>query len=119
MGETPSVLASTSILSRLPGACDFINMSTSTWWKSFPSGGRSADARTSSISIGSRASYPARSSCDRPLIGTAWLARQLASTGRRVRAGEIHRWMTAPVPLDEGDCAEAIFDGDVLMSCRR
>ena len=93
-------------------------MSTSMSWTSSPSGGRSADARTSSFRSVPRASCPARSSCDRSLIGTAWLARQLASTGRRLRAGEIHRWMTAPVPLDEGDCAEAIFDGDVLVSCR-
>ena len=56
-----------------------------------------------------------------PLIGIAWLATQLASTGRRLRAGEIiiTGGLTAAVPLDEGDCVEAIFDGDVLVSCRR
>jgi 2-keto-4-pentenoate hydratase len=56
-----------------------------------------------------------------PLIGIAWLARQLASTGRRLRAGEliITGGLTAAVPLDEGDCIEAIFDGNVLVSCRR
>ncbi|HEX6657950.1 MAG TPA: fumarylacetoacetate hydrolase family protein [Ilumatobacter sp.] len=56
-----------------------------------------------------------------PLVGIAWLARQLASTGRRLRAGEIiiTGGLTAAVPLDEGDCVEAIFDGDVLVSCRR
>ena len=56
-----------------------------------------------------------------PLIGVAWLAGQLASTGRRLRAGEIiiTGGLTAATPLDEGDCVEAIFDGDVLVSCRR
>jgi len=56
-----------------------------------------------------------------PLVGIAWLARQLASTGRRLRAGEIiiTGGLTAAVPLDDGDSVEAIFDDDVLVSCRR
>jgi 2-keto-4-pentenoate hydratase len=56
-----------------------------------------------------------------PLVGIAWLAGQLALTGRRLRAGEIiiTGGLTAAVPLDEGDCVEAIFDGDVVVSCRR
>lgn len=56
-----------------------------------------------------------------PLIGIAWLASQLASTGRRLRAGEIiiTGGLTAAVPLDDGDCIEAIFDDDLLVSCRR
>ena len=56
-----------------------------------------------------------------PLIGIAWLARQLASTGRRLRAGEIiiTGGLTAATPLDEGDRVEAVFDGDVVVSCRR
>jgi 2-keto-4-pentenoate hydratase len=56
-----------------------------------------------------------------PLIGVAWLATQLASTGRRLRAGEIiiTGGLTAAIPLDEGDCVEATFDGEVLVSCHR
>ncbi len=56
-----------------------------------------------------------------PLSGLAWLAGQLASTGRRLRAGEIiiTGGLTAAVPLDEGDRIEAIFNDDVLVSCRR
>jgi 2-keto-4-pentenoate hydratase len=56
-----------------------------------------------------------------PLAGVAWLARQLASTGRRLRAGDIviTGGLTAAVPLNEGDCVEAIFDGEVLVSCHR
>lgn len=56
-----------------------------------------------------------------PLIGIAWLARQLASTGRRLSAGEIviTGGLTAAVPLDPGDHVEAVFDDDVVVSCRR
>jgi 2-keto-4-pentenoate hydratase len=56
-----------------------------------------------------------------PLAGVAWLAGQLALTGRRLQAGEIviTGGLTAAVPLDPGDCVEAVFGSDVVVSCRR
>jgi 2-keto-4-pentenoate hydratase len=56
-----------------------------------------------------------------PLVGVSWLARQLAMTGRRLRAGQIviTGGLTAAVPLGAGDCVEAIFDNRIVVTCRR
>jgi 2-keto-4-pentenoate hydratase len=56
-----------------------------------------------------------------PLAGVAWLASQLQLTGRRLHAGEIviTGGLTAAVPLEPGDCIEAVFGGDVVVTCRR
>jgi 2-keto-4-pentenoate hydratase len=56
-----------------------------------------------------------------PLVGVSWLARQLAITGRRLRVGEIviTGGLTATVPLEEGDCVEAVFDSHMVVTCRR
>ncbi len=56
-----------------------------------------------------------------PLAGVAWLADQLALTGRQLRAGQIvlTGGLTAAVPLDAGDCVEAVFGSNVVVSCRR
>lgn len=56
-----------------------------------------------------------------PLVGVSWLVQQLAVSGRRLRAGEIvlTGGLTAAVPLEVGDQVEAVFDGSVVVSCRR
>ena len=56
-----------------------------------------------------------------PLLGVAWLAEQLALTGRRLHAGEIvlTGGLTAAVPLEAGDCVEAVFGSNMVVSCRR
>ncbi len=56
-----------------------------------------------------------------PLAGVVWLAEQLALTGRRLHAGQIvlTGGLTAAVPLDAGDCVEAVFGSNVVVSCRR
>jgi 2-keto-4-pentenoate hydratase len=56
-----------------------------------------------------------------PLAGVAWLARQLAHSGRRLGAGEIviTGGLTAAVALDEGDVVEATFDANAVVACHR
>lgn len=56
-----------------------------------------------------------------PLLGVAWLAQQLARSGRHLRAGEIviTGGLTAAVPLDPGDLVEATFDATSAVACRR
>lgn len=56
-----------------------------------------------------------------PLAGVAWLAAELAHTGRVLRAGEvvITGGLTAAFPVEHGDQVEATFDGHITVSVQR
>jgi 2-keto-4-pentenoate hydratase len=56
-----------------------------------------------------------------PATGVAWLATQLATTGRRIEAGDIviTGGLTHAVPLEPGDRVEASFDDETHVATHR
>jgi len=56
-----------------------------------------------------------------PARGVVWLVDQLASTGRRIEAGQfvITGGLTAATPLERGDVVSATFEGDISVAVRR